>query len=177
MSKSKQVDLEQLIAKSREKSPQGELADAFTGELFQPKSRNHYEVPDPVPFAPPVALARPTIRQRIENLLNRDPGLIQRYIQERDDGSVDMDIPDDPEAPLTASELNYVDMVAAEIAEAAPLPDDGLPRPGGELQSSDASAQAPGAPGGGDPGASAASAPAGEAPAGRPPAAPSTSSR
>lgn len=110
------------------KRPQEELADAFTGEVFSPKSRNHYEVNDGVPFAPAVELNRPSIRQRIENLLNRDPGVLQAFMGAQDDGSVDMDIPDDPEAPLTASEQNALDMMAADAAEQAPMPDEGLPR-------------------------------------------------
>lgn len=110
------------------KSSQGELADVFTGEVFQAKSRNHYEVNDGVPFAPAVALNRPSIRQRIENLLNRDPEALRRYIQEPDDGSLDFDVPDDPEAPLTDQEALALDIMAADAAEQADLPDEGLPR-------------------------------------------------
>lgn len=131
MGKPKQTDLEEAIAK-HQADDYGELHDAFTGEIFKPKSRNHYEANDGVPFAPQVELNRPTLRQRIENLINRDPAVLQRYLQEGPpDGSegLDMDVPDDPEAPLTASEGNYLDAVAAELAEQAPLPDDGLPRP------------------------------------------------
>lgn len=144
----KQTDLEDAIARAPLKLPQRELSDAFNGELFQPKCRNHYEDPDPVPFAPALDLHRPTIRQRIENLINRDPGLLQRYVNEVDDGSVDMDVPDDPEAPLTGAEQVYVDMVAAEIAEQAPLPDDGLPRPDPGPVPAAASKAAEAAPGG-----------------------------
>lgn len=130
--KPEQVDLEQAIA-ARNSIPV-ELVDAFTGEVFKPRSRNHYEHNDGVPFAPPVDLNRPSIRQRIENLLNRDPGLLQRYMMEGPpDGQegIAMDVPDDPEEPLTASEQNHIDVIAAELAEAAPLPDEGLPRPAG----------------------------------------------
>lgn len=160
----KQVDLETLIAQAKVKSPQGELTDAFTGEVFNPRSRNHYEVNDGVPFAPPLDLKRPTIRQRIENLINRDPGLLQRYIDENDDGSVDMEIPDDPDAPLTGAEAVYLDMVAAQVAEAAPLPDDGMPRPDSAYPSSAApSPEAASAPGGGQPAATPQNAPAASA--------------
>lgn len=126
----KQIDLEQAIA-ARNGIP-AELIDPFTGAIFKPKAHNHYEDNDGVPVAPTLTLNRPTIRQRIENLLNRDPDVIRRYMQQGPaDGQegIDMEVPDDPEAPLTASESNYLDTIAGDLAEQAPLPDDGLPRP------------------------------------------------
>lgn len=113
------------------KAPQGELTDAFTGELFTPRSRNHYEVNDGKPVAPHVDLPRPTVRQRIENLISRGEDPLLRYVREfsGEDKQLDLDVPDDSEAPLTASEQNYLDVIAASVAESAPLPDEGLPRP------------------------------------------------
>lgn len=150
-SKPKQIDLEALIAKAP-KAPQAELADAFTGEIFQPRARNHYEENDGIPVAPPVELNRPTIRQRIENLINRDPAVLHRYLQGGpSDGSegIDMEVPDDPEAPLTPSEQNFLDVVASDIAEAAPLPDEGLPRAEQLAPAAQVPQTAPAAPGGG----------------------------
>ena len=144
----RQMDLEETIAAHAQTF---EVVNPFTGEIFKSKAKNHYEENDGKPVAPQVELNRPTIRQRIENLINRDPAVLSRYMMEGPpDGSegLDLDIPDDPEAPLTASETNYIDMVAAQVAEAAPLPDDGLPRPEG-LQTSEVPQTAPGAPGGG----------------------------
>lgn len=141
-----------LTPAGKNKQPQRELADITSGEIFQPKSRNHYEENDGIPVAPQVELNRPSIRQRIENLINRDPGALQRYIQDGPpDGSegTDLNIPDDPDAPLTASEMNYVDSVAAELSEQAPLPDEGLPRP---PQQPASPAKSPEAPGGGSQG-------------------------
>lgn len=148
MSKAKQIDLEEAISSKL----YADLTDPFTGEIFTPRSRNHYEKNDGVPVAPPVELNRPSIRQRIENLLNRDPAVLQRYMQEGPpDGSegVDMEVPDDPDAPLTASEGNYIDSLAADIAEQAPLPDDGLPRPPQAPTTAAPTQTASGAPGGG----------------------------
>lgn len=108
------------------KTPQGDITDAFTGEVFKARSRNHYEVPDPVPFAPPVDVVRPTVRQRIENLLNRGVDPLAAYVGHE---GIDMDVPDDPDEPLTASEQNFIDVIAESLAEQAPLPDEGLPRP------------------------------------------------
>lgn len=102
------------------------LIDAFTGEVFTPRAHNHYEKNDGKPVAPPVNINRPTIRQRIENLLNRGVDPLAHYVGHE---GIDMEVPDDPEAPLTVSEQNYIDTVAAELAEQAPLPDEGLPRP------------------------------------------------
>lgn len=121
MKKSRQLDLEDYLAKK----PQRELPDAFTGELFQPRARNHYEDNDGVPVAPPVEFARPTIRQRVENLLNRGIDPLAHYVGTE---GIEMDVPDDPEAPVTPSEANYLDLMASQLAEAAPLPDEGLPR-------------------------------------------------
>lgn len=105
--------------------PQGEIADAVTGELFDAKARNHYEENDGVPFAPPVDFPRPSLRHRIENLTNRniDPW---RYYTGSD--GYEMDVPEDGDEPLTPSETQYLDMVASDLAEAAPLPDEGMPR-------------------------------------------------
>lgn len=103
-----------------------DLVDAFTGEVFQPTASNHYEANDGIPVAPHVDIARPTVRQRVENLLRRGEDPLRHYVGT--DG-VDMEVPDDPGEALTGSEQNYLDMIAAEIAEAAPLPDEGLPRP------------------------------------------------
>lgn len=100
--------------------------DVFTGEEFKSRVENHYEVVDPVPFAPPVEIQRPTVRQRVENLLNRGIDPLAHYVGHE---GVEMDVPDDPDEPLTPSEQNYIDLLAAEVAEAAPLPDEGLPRP------------------------------------------------
>lgn len=129
MTKSKQIDLEEAIAKTP-KRPQAEITDAFTGVVFQPKTRNHYEIPDPVPFAPNLEIARPTVRQRVENLLSRGIDPIHDFMrQQADQDELSFDVPDDPEAPLTPSEQNFLDITAAQLAEQAPLPDDGLPRP------------------------------------------------
>lgn len=159
MSKPKQIDLEEAIDLTK---PANELIDPFTGRIFTPTARNHYEHNDGVPVAPQAEFTRPTIRQRIENLLNRDPDILRRYMTEGPpDGSegVDMDVPDDPDAPLTASEGNYLDSIAADLSEAAPLPDEGLPRPDG-LKPSEVPQTAPGAPGGGPGAVSPAPAPA-----------------
>lgn len=102
-----------------------ELANAFTGELFTPRAHNHYEANDGKPVAPHVDTPRPTVRQRIENLLNRGVDPLAHYVGTE---GVDLDVPDDPEHPLTSSEMNYLDAVAESLAEAAPLPDEGLPR-------------------------------------------------
>lgn len=142
----KQIDLEQVIAKTP-KQPQGELPDAFTGVVFVPRTRNHYEVPDPKPFAPNLAIQRPTVRQRVENLLSRGIDPLHDFMrQQADQDELDFEVPDDPEAPLTQSEQNHIDMLASQIAEQAPLPDDGLPRP-----PQAPSMQQTGAEGGGEP--------------------------
>lgn len=121
----KQYDLEDYLAKR----PQRELTDPFTGEVFQPSARNHYEDNDGKPFAPPLDLPRPTLRQRVENLTRRDPDILSRYVdQYGGDEGYEMEVPDDAEAPLTTSEQNYIDTIASDLAERAPLPDDGMPR-------------------------------------------------
>ena len=129
---------------SSDKTPQPELTDAFTGELFTPHSRNHYEVNDGKPVAPAVEFNRPTIRQRIENLINRGVDPLAHYVGTE---GIEMDVPDDGEAPLTQSEQNYLDTIAAELAEQAPLPDDGLPRPQEPVQAVSPPAAPWGAPG------------------------------
>lgn len=132
------------------------ISDAFTGVEFQPRAENHYEKNDGVPVAPPVAINRPTIRQRIENLLNRGVDPLAHYVGSE---GIDMDVPDDPDAPLTPSEQNFLDVVASDIAEAAPLPDEGMPRQEQlppsppPAASSEAAPAASGAPGGGGPAA------------------------
>lgn len=152
----KQIDLEEAIAKTP-KQPQGELPDAFTGVLFVPRTRNHYEVPDPKPFAPNLAIQRPTVRQRVENLLSRGVDPLHDFMrQQADQDDMDFEVPDDPEAPLTQSEQNHIDMLAASIAEQAPLPDEGMPRPQ-PAPSIEGQPQAGDTPGGG--GAPATSAP------------------
>jgi len=143
----------------KSKLPQSELADIVTGELFQPKARNHYEENDGVPFAPPVDMPRPTVRQRIENLLNRGVDPLAHYVGSDD---YDLEIPDDPEAPLTPSEANYIDALASSLAEQAPLPDEGLPRPAPLEQS--APTPAPGPVAAVPPGPAPAQAPAPSAP-------------
>lgn len=147
MAKPKQLDLIEYIAKR----PQGEQTDIVTGELFQPKARNHYEENDGVPHAPAVDLPRPTLRQRIENLTRNNPDLLARYVH---DGTpeTDFEIPEDADTPLTPSEKNYLDMVAADVAERAPLPDEGLPRQTTALPS-EVPLKADGSPGGGAPAA------------------------
>lgn len=120
--KAHQLDLEEYLAKK----PQRELPDAVTGEMFQPRARNHYEDNDGVPFAPPVEFNRPTLRQRVENLLNRGIDPMAAYVGT--DG-YDLDVPDDPDEPLTLAETLYIDAVSASLSEAAPLPDEGMPRP------------------------------------------------
>lgn len=107
----------------------GELTDPFTGERFYARAPNHYEDNDGVPVAPHVDVKRPTVRQRIENLLHRGVDPLANYVGSE---GVDMDIPDDPEAELTPSERNYLDQVASDLAEQAPLPDEGMPRPAPE---------------------------------------------
>lgn len=101
------------------------MSDAFTGEVFTPRSRNHYETNDGIPVAPPIEVRRPTVRERVENLLNRGIDPLGHYVGTE---GIDMDVPDEPDAPLTQSEENYLDTIASEIAEQAPLPDEGLPR-------------------------------------------------
>lgn len=108
---------------------QVELSDAFTGQLFKPRARNHYEVNDGVPVAPAVKVNRPTIRQRIENLVSRNIDPLAHYVGHE---GIDMDVPDDPDVPLTPSEQNYLDTIAESLAEQAPLPDEGMPRPPAE---------------------------------------------
>lgn len=99
--------------------------DLTTGEAFKSRTANHYESNDGVPVAPPVDFPRPSIRQRVENLLNRGVDPLAAYVGT---DSYDMDVPDDPDAPLTHAEQVYLDTIAADISEAAPLPDDNLPR-------------------------------------------------
>lgn len=130
------------MSKQEPKTAQGELIDAFTGETFQANARNHYEVNDGVPVAPHVDTPRPTVRQRVENLINRGVDPLAHYVGSDD---YDMDVPDDAETPLTPSEQNYLDTIASEVAEGAPLPDEGLPRPDG-LQSPPAVQASPQAP-------------------------------
>lgn len=122
MKKNQQVDLEDYLAKK----PQRELSDAFTGELFTPTARNHYEDNDGVPVAPPVEFRRPTVRERVENLTNRGVDLLAHYVGTE---GIDMEVPDDGDAPLTASETLYIDAISADLSEQAPLPDEGMPRP------------------------------------------------
>lgn len=105
--------------------PQGEIPAAFTGEYFTARARNHYEENDGIPHAPPVDYPRPSVRQRVENLLNRNIDVLVNYVGHE---GADMDIPDDPDADLTPSEQNYVDSLAEALAEASPLPDEGMPR-------------------------------------------------
>lgn len=103
-----------------------EHTDPVTGEVFKSRAENHYEKNDGVPFAPPVTMKRPSLRQRIENLINRGQDPLAHYVGTE---GIDMEVPEDGDAPLTPSEQNYLDAVAASIAEQAPLPDEGLPRP------------------------------------------------
>jgi len=110
------------------KTPQGTLVDPFTGEEFQANSRNHYEVNDGIPVAPHVDIPRPTVRQRIENLIRRGEDPLRHYVGSE---GLNMEVPDDPDLPITQSEANYLDTIASDLAEAAPLPDEGLPRPEG----------------------------------------------
>lgn len=128
----------QLRAQNRR---HGEITDAFTGEVRPARSFNHYEANDGVPVAPRVDVARPTVRQRIENLLNRGYDPLAHYVGTE---GIDMEVPDDPEAPLTASEQTYIDTIAGDLAEQAPLPDDGMPRnPPGEPAQAPQPAPAP----------------------------------
>lgn len=132
MAKNKQIDLEDAIqlAMQNPKAEPGkwyETMDIVTGELFQARTPRHYDPVDPKPFAPTVDLPRPSLRQRVENLINREPNVMARFVADQSTDE-DYEIPDDPEAPLTPSEQNYLDMVASDIAEQAPLPDDDLPR-------------------------------------------------
>lgn len=113
--------------------------DVFTGEEFKSHVEQHYELVDSVPFAPRVEMRRPTVRERVENLLNRGVDPLAHYVGAE---GIDMDIPDDADSPLTASEQNYIDILAADLAERAPLPDEGLPRPDVQNASA-ASAAAP----------------------------------
>lgn len=106
------------------------IFDAFTGEEFQPRTHNHYEKNDGIPVAPKVEFQRPTVRQRVENLLNRGVDPLAHYVGFE---GIDMEVPDDPDAPLTNSEMAYMDILASQVAEEAPLPDDGLPRPPSEV--------------------------------------------
>lgn len=100
--------------------------DTLTGELFQSRAANHFEQNDGVPVAPHVDMPRPSVRQRVENLLNRGIDPLAHYVGSED---YNMEVPDDPDAPLTPSEMNYIEAIAADLAEQAPLPDEGLPRP------------------------------------------------
>lgn len=99
--------------------------DVTDGTEFQSRTPNHYETNDGIPVAPPVDYPRPTIRQRVENLINRGVDPLSLYVGSDD---YDMEVPDDPEAPLTPSEQIYIDAISASLAEQAPLPDDNLPR-------------------------------------------------
>lgn len=98
--------------------------DTLTGELFQSRAANHFEANDGVPFAPPVDMPRPTIRQRVENLLNRGVNPLAHYVGTDD---YDMEVPDDPDLPLTASEMNYIDAVASQLAEESGPADENSP--------------------------------------------------
>lgn len=153
--KPQQVDLEEVILDHHSgrilpKRPQPEITDAFTGVVFVPHTRNHYEVPDPKPFAPNLQISRPTVRQRVENLLSRGVDPLHDFMrQQQEPDTLDFDVPDDPEAPLTPSEQNHLDMLASELAERAPLPDDGLPRP--QPASPEGQPKAGEPPGGGGP--------------------------
>jgi len=109
---------------TQDKTPQLPMPDAFTGEEFTPRSRNHYEENDGKPHAPPVQFRRPSVRERVENLLNRGTDVMAYYVGTE---GLEMEIPDDEDAELTTSEANYLDALSAQLAEAAPLPDDGLP--------------------------------------------------
>lgn len=156
--KPQQLELEELIKNSADKDFRPTLIDPFLGVEFKGKARNHYEFNDGVPVAPAVEIPRPTIRQRIEHLTSKNPEVLQQYLYglRRDvpDESLDLDIPDDPEAPLTDSEANYIDHVAGALAEQAPVPDDGMPRPEAPpppQPSPEASPKAPVPPEGGAP--------------------------
>lgn len=117
---------EKTIRVRGQEIPVFEQTDVFTGEEFFSRVERHYEAVDPKPFAPPVTMARPTIRQRVENLLNRGVDPLAHYVGTE---GVDLDVPDDPDAPLTDSEMNYIQAVHESLAEQAPLPDEGMPRP------------------------------------------------
>lgn len=127
MAKEKQIDLEEAIAAKRDEYgfPLYEHASVIDGVVFESRARNHYEYNDGVPVAPPVEFNRPSIRQRVENLLNRGVDPLAAYVGSE---GIEMDVPDDPDAPLTHAEEVYLDVVASQLAEAAPLPDEGLPR-------------------------------------------------
>ena len=125
MGKEKQIDLEEAIKQTppKEKALPGhsyEHQDPFTGEVFKSRTPNHYEQNDGVPVAPRVELPRVSLRQRIENLLNRGVDPLSRYVH---DGTSDTDyeVPDDPDAPLTPSEMNYLDLTAEAVAEQVSL--------------------------------------------------------
>lgn len=142
------AEFKEQLRQQNEAAAKGELVDAFTGVVFTPRARNHYEANDGVPVAPAVEVNRPTVRQRIENLLNRGVDPLAHYVGTE---GIDMEVPDDPEAPLTPSEANYLDTIAEQLAEQAPLPDEGLPRPPQEPPSpapAASSGAAPAAPGG-----------------------------
>lgn len=83
--------------------------DPFTGEEFHPRTRNHYEAADSVPFAPPVSTPRLSLRERVERLLSGG-GQLPAGIYEDDDGS---DWSEDGEDPLTAAEAAELERIAA----------------------------------------------------------------
>ena len=118
MRKNSQIDLEQSIAEANEKLPFGTITDAFTGEVVPARASNHYEANDGVPVAPRVDLPRVSLRQRIENLLNRGIDPRSQYVHDGL-GDMDFEVPDDPEAPLTQAEETYIEMVANSVAEQA----------------------------------------------------------
>lgn len=116
-----------------------ELVDPFLGVTFRPRAENHYERNSGIPVAPHVDIARPTVRQRVENLISRGIDPLSAYVGSE---GIEMDVPDDPDLPLTPSEQNYLDIIAADLAEQSPLPDEGIPRQS-SLEPSTGSAVAP----------------------------------
>ena len=126
-----------------------EIEDVFTGEVRKVReSRNHYEENDGKPVAPHVDIRRPTVRERVENLLMRGIDPLAHYIGTE---GMDMEVPDDPDAPLTPSEANYLDAMAESLAEQAPLPDDGMPRPASAEPAGATSSEVLGGAGGSSP--------------------------
>lgn len=79
----------------------GQEQDPFTGEIFTPRTVNHYEHNDGIPVAPPVELPRLTLRQRVERLLASGQP-IPGYDGDEDDSW------DEEDEPLTMAEKQYL---------------------------------------------------------------------
>lgn len=104
----------------------GQEQDPFTGEIFTPRTVNHYEHNDGIPVAPVIETPRLTLRQRVEALL-RSGQPIPGYEGDNDDEW------DEEDEPLTQAEKQYLNqqdalerrqaaLEAAKRQEATPPP-------------------------------------------------------